>query len=169
MGSAYCVGGSITPRTPRTLVKPRLPQQKLEAIRMVGSVVASGPERDSPSAPPSNGSACRTTHFLSRETCLHGQICAHSIILDCVLSAGLDDLRDLAPLARGSNPRLRMLQLRNDNLENGTVSVLARAEFAEVSEGKDEEVDDLANLLDKVSLIPMGILGRIGRNHGSLW
>ncbi len=121
-------------------------------------------------------------------------------------------------LAKGSNPSLRTLQLQNDNLENGTVSVLARAigthlkevtriefqendadeddegietlkenliarggkflfsdedeeeeeeeedelqdaeegdvsaEFADVSEGKDEEADDLADMLDKVSL-----------------
>ena len=55
---------------------------------------------------------------------------------------------------RGSRRRIESApsDVQNDNLEDGTVSVLARAVFAEVSEGKDEEADDLAGLLDKVSL-----------------
>jgi Ran GTPase-activating protein 1 len=137
---------------------------------------------------------------------------------DCVLSEGGEIPQVIEALAKGSNPRLRTLQLQNDNLENGTVSVLARAigthlkevtriefqendaeedhegietlrenliarggkflfsdeeeeeeeeeedelqdaeegdvsaEFVEVSEGKDEEADDLADMFNKVSL-----------------
>jgi len=135
---------------------------------------------------------------------------------DCMLSEEGEIPQVIEALAKGSNPRLRTLQLQNDNLENGTVSVLAHAigthlkevtriefqendaeeddegietlrenlitrggkflfsdddeeeeeeedelhdaeegdvstEFAEASEGKDE-ADDLANMLDKVSL-----------------
>ena len=136
---------------------------------------------------------------------------------DCVLSEEGGIPQVIEALAMGSNPRLRTLQLQNDNLENGTVSVLARAigthlkevtriefqendaeeddegietlrenliarggkflfsdeeeeeeeeeedelldaeegdvsaEFAEAPEGKDE-ADDLADMLDKVSL-----------------
>ena len=140
---------------------------------------------------------------------------------DCVLSEGGEIPQVIKVLAEGSNPLLRTLQLQNDNLENGTVTVLAgaigthlkavtriefqendaeeddegietlrdnliarggkflfsdeeeeeedededelqdaeegdvSAEFVDVSEGKDEadkEADDLADLLDKVSL-----------------
>jgi len=135
---------------------------------------------------------------------------------DCMLSEEGEIPQVIEALAKGSNPRLRTLQLQNDNLENGTVSVLAHAigthlkevtriefqendaeeddegietlrenlitrggkflfsdedeeeeeeedelhdaeegdvstEFAEASEGKDE-ADDLADMLDKVSL-----------------
>jgi Ran GTPase-activating protein 1 len=137
---------------------------------------------------------------------------------DCVLSEEGEIPQVVEALANGSNPRLRTLQLQNDNLENGTVAVLARAigthlkevtriefqendadeddagiellkenlimrggkflfsdededegedtedelqdaeegdvsaEFVEASEGEDEEADQLASLLDKVSL-----------------
>jgi Ran GTPase-activating protein 1 len=138
-----------------------------------------------------------------------------------VLSEGGEIPQVIEVLSKGSNPLLRTLQLQNDNLENGTVTVLARAigthlkaltriefqendaeeddeeietlrdnliarggkflfsdeeeeeeedeedelqdaeegdvsaEFVEVSEGMDDadnEADDLADLLDKVSL-----------------
>jgi Ran GTPase-activating protein 1 len=46
---------------------------------------------------------------------------------DCVLSEEGEVPQVIEALAKGSNPRLRTLQLQNDNLENGTVSVLARA------------------------------------------
>lgn len=138
---------------------------------------------------------------------------------DCVLSEEGEVPQVIEALANGSNPLLRTLQLQNDNLENGSVAVLARAigthlkavtriefqendaeeddaaietlkenlivrggkflfsdedeeeeeeeedelqdaeegdvsaEFVDVSEGKDDvEADELANLLDKVSL-----------------
>ena len=46
---------------------------------------------------------------------------------DCVLSEEGEVPQVIEALAKGSNPRLRTLQLQNDNLENGTVTVLARA------------------------------------------
>ena len=46
---------------------------------------------------------------------------------DCVLSEEGEIPQVIEALAKGSNPRLRTLQLQNDNLENGTVAVLAHA------------------------------------------
>jgi len=45
---------------------------------------------------------------------------------DCVLSEEGEVPQVIEALANGSNPLLRTLQLQNDNLENGTVAVLAR-------------------------------------------
>jgi Ran GTPase-activating protein 1 len=46
---------------------------------------------------------------------------------DCVLSEGGEIPQVIEALAKGSNPQLRTLQLQNDNLEDGTVAVLAQA------------------------------------------
>jgi Ran GTPase-activating protein 1 len=46
---------------------------------------------------------------------------------DCVLSEEGEVPQVIEALAKGSNPRLRTLQLQNDNLENGSVAVLAEA------------------------------------------
>jgi Ran GTPase-activating protein 1 len=46
---------------------------------------------------------------------------------DCVLSEEGEVPQVIEALAKGSNPRLRTLQLQNDNLENGAVAVLADA------------------------------------------
>jgi Ran GTPase-activating protein 1 len=46
---------------------------------------------------------------------------------DCMLSEEGEIPQVIEALAKGSNPRLRTLQLQNDNLENGTASVLAHA------------------------------------------
>ena len=46
---------------------------------------------------------------------------------DCVLSEDGEIPQVIEALAKGSNPRLRTLQLQNDNLDNGSADVLARA------------------------------------------
>lgn len=46
---------------------------------------------------------------------------------DCVLSEEGEIPQVIEALARGSNPLLRTLQLQNDNLEDGTVAMLASA------------------------------------------
>jgi Ran GTPase-activating protein 1 len=46
---------------------------------------------------------------------------------DCVLSEEGEIPQVIEALAKGSNPRLRILQLQNDNLENSAVAVLAQA------------------------------------------
>ncbi|KAI0297694.1 hypothetical protein BC826DRAFT_1090832 [Russula brevipes] len=46
---------------------------------------------------------------------------------DCVLSEDGEIPQVIETLAKGSNPLLRTLQLQNDNLESGAVSLLARA------------------------------------------
>ena len=46
---------------------------------------------------------------------------------DCVLSEEGEVPQVIEALAKGSNPRLRILQLQNDNLENSAVSALAQA------------------------------------------
>ena len=69
---------------------------------------------------------------------------------DCVLSEEGEIPQVIEALAKGSNPRLRTLQLQNDNLENGAVSVLAcaigthlkeiiRIEFQENDAEEDDE------------------------------
>ncbi len=51
----------------------------------------------------------------------------HTLNFSGVLSEEGEIPQAIEALAKGSNPRLRTLQLQNDYLENGTVSVLARA------------------------------------------
>ncbi|KAI0270248.1 hypothetical protein BGY98DRAFT_1083506 [Russula aff. rugulosa BPL654] len=46
---------------------------------------------------------------------------------DCVLSEEGEIPQVVEALAKGSNPRLRILQLQNDNLENSAVAVLAQS------------------------------------------
>jgi Ran GTPase-activating protein 1 len=46
---------------------------------------------------------------------------------DCVLSEEGEVPQVIEALAKGSNPRLRILQLQNDNLENSAVATLAQA------------------------------------------
>jgi len=202
-----------------TLVEVRLPQN---GIRRAGSVVlAEGLAKNA---------ALEVLDLQDNTLCQPGdQAFANALpswpdlhtlnLSDCVLSEEGEVPQVIEALANGSNPLLRTLQLQNDNLENGSVAVLARAigthlkavtriefqendaeeddaaietlkenlivrggkflfsdedeeeeeeeedelqdaeegdvsaEFVEVSEGKDDvEADELANLLDKVSL-----------------
>ena len=82
---------------------------------------------------------------------------------DCVLAEEGEIPQVIEALAKGSNPRLRTLQLQNNNLENNSVDVLARAigthlkavtkiEFQE----NDAEEDDEGIELLKENLIVRG-------------
>ena len=84
---------------------------------------------------------------------------------DCVLSEEGEIPQVIEALAKGSNPRLRILQLQNDNLENSAVAVLAqsigthlkaitRIEFQE----NDAEEDDPG-----IEILRENLLGRGGK------
>jgi Ran GTPase-activating protein 1 len=110
-----------------TLVEVRLPQN---GIRMEGSValaegLAKNPAlelldlQDNTLSQPGDQAFARALPSWPRLHTLN--------FSDCVLSEDGEIPQVIETLAKGSNPLLRTLQLQNDNLESGAVSVLARA------------------------------------------